>query len=285
MVRNQTLKAVRHSQVTLTKVLLIVSVMLLLTQLTGTVLAQGFAKGYATNDTALRPGMAVSLSADGTAEKPLVERSTTELIDKVIGVATTPEENLVNIGAAGQTVYLQASGVVAAFVSDINGTVNKGDGVTVSPLKGILMRADSSSPHIGTAMEDFPAAMAEQQTVETSTGPKEVKVARFNISLDSALAGRQQELAEEETALQRLGRSITGKEVGELQVIIALIIFLVVMVAEGSIIYGAVTSAITSLGRNPLAKNIIVKELLRVLGLTIIVLLVGLGAIYAVLNI
>lgn len=249
------------------------------------VAAQNFVKGYATDDSGLRPGMAVALSASGTADRPLVERAGREDHDKVIGVTTTIEESLVTIASNEHDVYVKSSGSVDAFVSDVNGAVKKGDKVTVSPLKGILMRGDPEGAAIGVANEDFAdAPQPEPRTIIADSGEINVLVAKMAVTLDNNLGRATAEGGTKEpTSLQRLGKTVVGKEVGELQVIIALIIFFVMMIAEGGIVYGAVSSSITSLGRNPLAKTIIVRELVRVLGVVIVVLLVGLAAIYAVL--
>lgn len=248
-----------------------------------TAYAQDFARGYYSNDTGLRSGMVVALSPDSTADKPLVERASLTNANKVVGVTSNTDEHLVTIASGDQQVYVLAGGVTTAYISDLNGLIKKGEAVVLSPIKGVLMRNDSKNPIIGTALEDFPETSSETQNIDTDNGSRDVKVSKLSISLDSGLAAKQDQ--HEQTSLQKIGKSVIGKDVGELQVIVALIIFLVVMVAEGAIIYGAITSGLTALGRNPLAKRIIKTELFRVLGLAVIVLIVGLGAIYAVLSI
>jgi hypothetical protein len=247
-------------------------------------LAQGFTRGYATQDSGLQPGMAVTLSPESSADKELVERAGREDQGKVIGITTTIEDSLVTVTSEDHQVYVKSSGVVDAYVSDINGEVMKGDRVTVSPLKGILMKADDAHSAVGVAAENFGEQAAEHQTIASDTGESSVRVAKLAVTLDSSIGqSAGQGGARSQSSLQRLGQSIVGKEVGELQVVIALIIFFIMMIAEGGIIYGAVSSSITSLGRNPLASTIIVRELIRVLGVVIIVMVVGLAAIYAVL--
>lgn len=246
--------------------------------------AQSFAKGYKTTDSGLKPGMAVKLSSDSTPDNPTVERATNQDISKLVGVATEPTENLVTISSGEQQVYVQSSGEVSAFVSTLNGSVKKDDGLTLSPLKGLLARADESTAIVGTALEDFPADQAETQTIQTDKGSSTVQIAKMTINLGEKVSTTPA-TGPSNTALSRLGQLIVGKEVGDLQVVVALIIFLIVLVTEGSIIYGAVTSGITSIGRNPMAKGIIRKELIKVLIIALLVLLVGLGAVQAVLRI
>lgn len=253
--------------------------------------AQSFARGYVSDDSGLQPGMAVSLSASSRADEPRVERAAPETIEQVIGVTATADDNIVTIGSGEQEVYVQSSGMVETFASDINGEIKQGDSVTVSPLKGILMLAGEGEPSIGLALEDFNAANAETQSIITGEGVRTVQIAKVEISLNNVVLANQQiaigdsRLAQTDSTLERLGQAVAGKPVGELQVIIALVIFLVVMIAEGGIIYGAVSSSITSIGRNPMARQFIRSELIRVLLLAIVVLLVGVASIYAVLNI
>jgi hypothetical protein len=246
--------------------------------------AQGLASGYKTKDTGLKPGMAVSLSNESTPDNALVERATTENISKLIGVASEQEENLVTISSGEQQVYVLSSGEVTAFVSDINGEVKKGDDLTLSPLKGILAKADETTATMGSALEDMPLDKAETQSIKTDTGDKTVRIVRMSINIGSNAATRPA-TDQNNSALARLGQLIVGKKVGDLQVVIALIIFLVVLVTEGSIIYGAVSSGITSIGRNPMAKGIIKKELFKVLFVALFVLFVGLAAVEAILRI
>jgi hypothetical protein len=240
------------------------------------------ARGYATSDTGLREGMIVSVIAEESSDTRSVERATIDNGNKVIGVAVNVDENLLTTGASGQQVYIQTDGEAQAFVSDINGAPKKGDLLAVSPLKGILVKSDTNtSTVVGTALEDFDETVAITQEVDRNNSPEEVKIDKLRVNLD--LKGIEQGKTDVDSSLERLGRSIVGREVGEIRVVVALVIFLVVLVAEGGIIYGAISSAITSLGRNPMARKIIVREMIRVVVIAVSVLGFGLASIYAIL--
>ena len=238
------------------------------------------ARGYSTTDTGLQTGMVVSLSADGSNDK--VERATQEAGSRALGVVTTVEGSLVAVSSGSGKVLVESEGQVEAYVSDISGLVQKGDLLILSPLRGILMKAPENAPGkiIGVAAE----------TVSTTTSynftdngvDKETKIAKIKIDL-SYLGASNSGPAEADSALARLGRAIVGKDVGEIRVLIALIVFLIVLIAESGILYGAISSAITALGRNPLARKIIRAELIRVVIVAVVVLLVGLGSVYAIL--
>lgn len=266
-------------------VICIITVVVLTFILIGTGLAQGFARGYFTRDEALKASMVVVLSTTNNFDKPYVERATIENIENVIGITTQSDENLVTIASADQQVYVQSDGIVPALVSDINGKVKKGDKLTISPLNGILMRAEPNNLTIGRAQEDFLGGEAESQAITTKDGDKSTLISKMKVSVDNVATTQQPAKIDDKSVLERLGEAVAGKPVGELQVIIALVIFLIVMISEGSIIYGAISSGIISIGRNPMAKNIIRIELVRVLGVAVVVLGIGLSAVYFVLRV
>ncbi len=248
--------------------------------------ALGLAQGYFTDDISLQPGMAVQLSSNENidAEEVNVERATIEGAERVIGLSAMPEDSFVVIANGNQKVFVQTSGEASALVSDVNGEVKKGDQLTISPLKGILMKANPTDPGIrfGTALEDFPTTFETYPIDGGVSGLDEAKVASMRINLDGRSFANQKD--DNISPLAQLGRSVAGKDIGEIRVLIALVIFLIVLIAEGTIIYGAISSAITAMGRNPLAGGAIKSELFRVLLVAVIVLIVGLSATFAILK-
>src|SRR5262249_13093503 len=152
--------------------------------------------------------------------------------------------------------------------------------LVISPLKGVLMKAGTSTLPILAIAAEVPAA-SQTYTYQDKDQTKTADVSRVKVNLDRH--GHTGTLAD--SSLSRLGRALAGKEVGEARVIIAMIIFFIVLIAEGAILYGAISSAIGALGRNPLARKIIRAELFRVIVVAGLVLLVGLGAVYGVLKI
>lgn len=243
----------------------------------------GISKGYATDDAGLQPGMVAALSVASTPEQPKVERAALGNDSKIIGVTTTPDDDLVTIASGQESTYVQSTGEVSAYVSDMNGTVKSGDLLTLSPLRGILMRASNATATVvGIALQNFDEGTIETKSIQDDGGSRDVRIAKISINLDHKAASNQQ-ASTTDSSLERIGEAVVGKEVGEIQVLAAFVIFFLVLVAEGGIIYGAVSSGVTALGRNPMARTIILKEMMRVVAIALTVLLVGLGAIYAIL--
>lgn len=189
---------------------------------------------------------------------------------------------MLTIASGTSQVYIESEGGVGAYVSDVNGTPKKGDLLTISPLKGILMKAgDDASMVLAVADEDFSAEKAETYSL-TGDGPKTALIQKIRVNLDRSGAGTRN-VADVKSALDKLGRVIVGRDVGTFRVAMALVVFLLVMITEGAILYGTISSSITSLGRNPMAHGVIRRELFRVIFVVTVVLLVGLGAIYGIL--
>ena len=240
----------------------------------------GISRGYQTDDSALKPGMAVGLNPDTESNSPKVEAATESALENIIGVATTVEESSVTVASSGQTVFVESEGEVRAYASDINGRIQEGDQLTLSPLNGVLTKANTGSKIIlGTALENFPTTGLEPYEINTDEGRKPTNIALMRINLDTKLVSS----SGSNSSLERLGQSIAGKEVSEVRVIIAMVVFLLVLFAEGGILYGSTSSAITSLGRNPLAGHVIRRQLFQVMIVAFGVLAVGLTSIYLIL--
>lgn len=246
--------------------------------------ASAIARGYGSDDPNLQPGMVAALSDSSTADNPKAKRASQDDGDKIIGVTTTADSELITIASGEKQVYVQITGEVDAFVSDINGVVKNGDLLTISPILGVLMKADDTSTTIiGIALEDLDESVAETKTISEDGSNRDIKVVKTRLNLDRKAASNQRG-STSDNSLEKLGRAVTGKsDVNEVQVIAALVIFLMVLVAEGAIMYGAVSSSITSLGRNPMARKIILRELAKVIMITFGVLAIGLVAIYGIL--
>ena len=240
------------------------------------------ARGYNTDDTGLKPGMVVALNNDSGPDNPKVERASTENAERSVGVVTTDENSSITISSGSKQFLVETSGEVDTYVSDINGAIKQGDLLEVSPLKGILMKADKvDGVVIGIALEDAQLDENDSYSVPIDGDKKTALIARIRVSLDQKAISNAP--AKADSSLERLGKSVVGKEVSEIRVVVALLIFIMVLIAEGAIIYGAVSSAITSLGRNPLARNVIRSEVTRVFLIAITVLLIGLAAVYMIL--
>lgn len=237
-------------------------------------------RGYNTDDDGVRSGMALTVTDD----EGKVERASSSNGSRFIGVATDGDASSVTISSADKNVLVEVDGQVDALVSDLNGQVNSGDLLALSPLRGVLMRAEGSSGQpvaLATKQADF--SSGQTADLDSENGTKTVRITTVRVNLDPkavAVSGASQEPA---STLEKLGEKVVGKPVSEARVVLTIVLFLVILIVEGGIIYGAVSSSITSIGRNPMARKFIHSDLLRVAGVAIIVLSLGLGAMYLML--
>ncbi len=239
------------------------------------------ARGYLSSDSGLQTGMVVALGL-GEAGGSSVERATQESSSRVVGIVTTVDNSLVTVSSLPAKVLVESEGQPDVYVSDINGQVSKGDLLVLSPLKGILMKAsDSQGAVIGIAADS--ATQTATYSYQDGSHTKDTKIAKIKINLNHQ--GGASGTRSNDSTLAKIGRAIAGKEVSEIRVLVALILFVLVLIAEGAIIYGAVSSAIVALGRNPLGRKIINGELIKVVAIALLVLLVGLAAVYGVLRV
>lgn len=243
--------------------------------------AAAIARGYTSEDAGLQVGMVAALSAEGAEDE--VERATQETSAKVIGIISTIDGSPVSVSVGAAKVLVESEGQVDAYVSDLNGVVKKGDLLVLSPLKGILMKAKENTTLkiIGIAAENPFTSTSYDYVDQESIQQTQIAKIKIDLNYLGSSNGNQQD----DSALSRLGEMVVGRRVSEIRVLIALLVFIVVLVAEGGILYGAISSGITALGRNPLAKHIIRGELVRVVLVAIAVLVLGLVAVYIILKV
>lgn len=243
------------------------------------------AQGYNTQDKTLSKGMAVAIAstqASSDGKVVYVEKSSVKHADKTLGVVVDPSTDTVAVSSSGSQVYVATSGGASVYVTDLNGSVSKGDLLAPSPIAGVLMRVvEGSKGVLGVAQSDFPAAYAQTVTVDENGSSTKAKVALVQVNMDVKFTTNNQTAGK--TWLQRVGETIVHHEVSTIQVLVALVILILLMVVEGGIIYGAVSSSIVALGRNPLAKTAIMKGLGQVTGLVAGVMVLGIAAVYLVL--
>lgn len=248
-------------------------------------MASGISQGYTTTDQDLRQNMIASLSSESNSDDPLVERASGTNRSKVVGIVTTIDANLLTLTSAGAKVHITTSGEALTYVTDLNGAIKKGDFIAVSPITGVGMKAGDSDIYVvGVALEDFNSETAESQQVTTTQGSERtVLINRVKLSVEPKELSEAAAKANTTPFLLLFGQSVTGKNVSQTQVLVAMVLFLLLLIVEGSIIYGAIHSTIVSIGRNPLARTALYRQLLQVSWLSLLVLMFGAGSIYAIL--
>ncbi len=248
--------------------------------------AASIAQGYTTTDTDLAIGMAAAVSANVSGDSQSVERAGVSNSTKFVGIVTTKDANLVTLTSTKSTVVVATSGDTTSYLTDVNGPIKHGDAVVISPIKGVLMKASSSDTAVlGTALEDVSFGHAAETTLSLSNGKTQIAhIASGRIELNSRSIGNANGPTEK-SFLQIAGEGLTGRPLSQWQVLASLVIFVVLLITEASLIYGAVHGTLSALGRNPLAKDAVYKQLVQVLLAVMAILAFGMAVIYAILQV
>lgn len=237
-------------------------------------------KGYPTSDLGLQIGMAVSLAADNVS----VERASIANQDAYLGIVSTVDSSLLTLASKNASVYISNSGRGRLYVSDVNGTIQQGDSLVVSPLKGILMKASTDGAQktsVATALTDFDGSTGQQQEISLDNGStKQVHIQ----TIEGELGLKPVSIPlTSQNSLSSFGASLTGHPVSQVRILIAGALLLLIIVIEGSLIYAAISTSITAVGRNPLSKEPIYKQLRTTTLMASAILVFGVIGIYVVI--
>ncbi len=194
---------------------------------------------------------------------------------RLLGVAVDSTDSLLAVDASPSSTQVATTGVATVLVSTLNGPILVGDQISVSPFNGVGMKADQGSYIIGQAQTNFGASTAGAKTeMVKDTSGKSHQIALGYIRISIALGVSGNNANQQENALQRLAKSLTGHVVSTSRVIISLIIAIVALAALITLVYASIYGSIISIGRNPLAKLAVFRTLgsvLIMIGLTTVV--------------
>lgn len=240
----------------------------------------GISQGFPSDGSELVPGTLVSVKSNGKT----IEAASGETADKFVGVVG--EQSLLELSNADNQTQVVTSGVTRVLVSTINGSIEAGDKIAMSPLKGIGMKSLENGYVIGTAQDDMANArdVSTREVTDINGETSTVKIGVIDVQIDfmwyEHVKSKDSFLP---SFLLQLAQSMAGKEVSAIRVLIALLVLIVGFAGVGILVYSSVRSSIISIGRNPLAAAAVHRGVLEVILLAIGVLLAVLGAVYMIL--
>ncbi len=254
---------------------------------TGSVAAQNVTQGY-NSDQQLQNGMIVRLKK-GDAKKVEAVKSTdaAEMLGVVVASTTAPLS--ISDPTANQT-YVATFGKYQVLVSDQNGNIAAGDYIAVSSVDGVGMKADGTQQIIlGKALAGFQTKDADSTLgVTDSTGNKrtlglkrimvDITVAHNPIYSGDVVAGVPH-------VLSKAAQLVTKKPVTALRIYACMGVLVLSLMVAGMIIYSGVRTGMTAVGRNPLAKKSIIRNMIAVSLMAIVIVMIGVIAVYLLLKI
>jgi hypothetical protein len=208
--------------------------------------------------------------------------------DRLLGISIANNNSLLAINSSNSTVQVAISGTVNALVSSINGNIEVGDQVSISPFSGVGIKALPGFKIIGLAETTFTSSsqdvtklmvkdkQGKYQTI--SVGFVKIDISIGNSSYASGGGGAQI------NALQKLIKGFTGKTIPTARIVTSLGIAFVSILSLVTLIYSSIYGSIISIGRNPLAKHVVIRALVIIFGLIAVIAAVAGGSIYLLLH-
>lgn len=211
------------------------------------------------------PGRVVSLKAGSSTS---VQLSPAGQSQRIYGVAIDPSLAPVTLQRqSGQQVFVATSGTYPVSVSSVDGPIAKGDYLSISSADGVASKAGQQAYVLGQALQNFSGSSGEISVA--------VLIQRNPLLKDSLALP---------SFLRSVGDSVAGKEVGPVRVYAALAAFLVACVIAFSTLAIGIRTSLTSIGRNPLSRHLILNGLVQVIIVGFAVLILGLFSVYLLLK-
>ncbi len=249
--------------------------------------AQAVVQAYQT-DGSLQVGMIIQLASGDTSK---IEPATQSTSDKIHGVVVAANDAPFALSGNSNSsqAYAATSGNYRVLVTDQDGAIKKDDYIAVSSLDGIGMRADTKQKYVlGKANEGFDGktnVQGETAVKDARGGSHTVHFGFVQVGVDiKRNPGYQTESSNVPDFLQKLTDSVANKPVSAIRIYIGMGILLATAIIVFSLLYAGVRTSMVSLGRNPLAKKSIIRNLFEVVLIGLIVLISGIFGVYLLLK-
>jgi hypothetical protein len=240
-------------------------------------------QSYSTSEK-LPVGSIVSLQRNSTDQ---VLASASSNVDSILGVVINADNSLLSLSnGEDNQVQVATSGIMQVLVSDINGTIYRGDHITASPLGGVGMKATGNVRIVGIAQSDLASSSGNQQSSYTDKDGKKhsITLGEVPVLVNVSYYFKEPDKTVVPSALQNIANALAGKTVDTLPIIISAAIFLVTIITVASMIYSMIHSSIISVGRNPMAQSAVYRNLVQLVIVVLVILGVGFASIYMVLT-
>lgn len=243
------------------------------------------------SDTAMQVGTVVQVDPSNSDK---IIPATQDALSKAFAVVISRNRlqplQIVDTTEQGR-VYIATSGRHQALVTNENGTIQPGDFLVVSSLSGTLMKSSPKQEMVfAKALSGFDGSnnsVATTTLQDTEGRPhKQIGIGLIPISIQ-IIANPESEISTKANLpeqLQRLGQQIAEKEVSQIRIYLSMAIVTLSIIVALTVLYVGVRSSIIAIGRNPLSKKPILRGLLQVVLTSILVLIIGLFAVYLLLR-
>ncbi|HEY5267513.1 MAG TPA: hypothetical protein VII94_00010 [Candidatus Saccharimonadales bacterium] len=254
-----------------------------------TQIQQSTVQSYGTSE-ALRPGIVVQIDPKNIENVIPASQST---ITRTFGVVVNPSLSAIAVNkstSSSNSAYVSSDGNYQMIVSDQNGPITLGDYLTLSAVDGIAMKDNSIEPvTVGQASSSFNGTSGVIGTEKLPLSNNSYQTVHFGIIYASVSIAHNPLIASENSVvpsfLVDFSKGVVGRTVSAWRIYVALIITLAICVIVGSMLYGAVKSSLTAIGRNPLSKNTLFKGFIQSIISAVIIFISGLFLVYLLLKV
>lgn len=248
----------------------------------------GGIQGYS-SETPLDKGTVVQLvDKDNKAVKVASQKELSRMFGIVIEKSQLPF-TITDEGLKNET-FVAATGTYDALVSTQGGVISSGDYLTMSAINGVLMKAGTEEETVfGRANSGFDGkgVVLGTSTLKDVNGKENQKVTLGSIPVTIDVKKNPNEKSTEVDILEqlrRVGKQIAEKEVSAVRIYLSMAITAISLIAAIAVIYSGVRNSIISIGRNPMSKKTIFRALLEIILTSILILVIGLFAVYLLLK-
>lgn len=186
--------------------------------------------------------------------------------------------------------YVAVSGTHPAIVSTQGGAIKTGDYLMMSSIDGVLMRADFEKTTVfGRANSDFDGksdvTLGTTVLTDSEGGKRSVVLGSVQATIDIKQNPNEKTTKTKVPEfLERVGQAIAEKEVSAVRIYLSMAITAVSLIASIAVVYAGVRNGIISIGRNPMSRRSIMRALTEVIITSILILIIGLFAVYLLLR-
>lgn len=248
----------------------------------------GSVQGYAA-DKPLDSGVIVQLTGKDANRVTTASQSQ---LQSMFGVTVDRNQLPVTLSSGGleNEVFVAVSGTYNVLVATQAGPIAAGDYVTLSSINGVAMKAGTDEKTVfGRAAKGFDGKTGALGTtaVKDTTGriTQTVTLGLIPVSIDiRSNPNDKSTKANLPEPLQRVGQAIAEKEVSPIRIYLSLGITVVSLIAAIAVLYSGIRGSVISIGRNPMSKKSIFRALIEVIMTSVLILIIGLFAVYLLLK-
>ncbi|MEO7904545.1 MAG: hypothetical protein ABIR91_01980 [Candidatus Saccharimonadales bacterium] len=256
------------------------------------VAAEGYGGGSVAGYAATRPidnGTIVQLTVDGTNQ---VSLATPAKLESMFGVTVSKKELPVALSnqKLKNEVFVAVSGTYTVLVSTQGGSIAVGDYITQSSISGIGMKASVEQKTVlGRALGAFDGkgTVLGTTTLKDTSGNANQTVKLGSVPVTIGITRNPNEKSTKvkvPEVLERIGQAIAEKPVSAVRIYLSMAIAAISIIAAIIILYSGVRNSMISIGRNPMSKKSIFRALLEIVLTSILILVIGLFAVYLLLK-